>query len=78
MKLRLGFLLCCAVLIGFAGVTAESRPETPWICCDDPSACLSSETCCDGEALGMGSCSEDLGGFCMEKCKRVAFTPDGN
>ena len=79
MKWRYGFLLCCAALTAMAGATVASGREAPLVCCESASACSEGEVCCDAGALGMDPCDEELGGYCMEKCQRVAgttFTPD--
>ena len=79
MKWRLGFLLCCAVVVMLAGATVASGREAAAICCESPAGCAEGEKCCDPGGLGTGPCSEELAGFCMEVCKRPAgatFTPD--
>jgi len=79
MKWRYGFLLVCAALTAMAGATVVSGREAPWICCESATGCGQGEVCCDPDGLGTPPCSEELGGFCMEVCKRPAaptFTPD--
>ena len=79
MKWRLGFLVCCAAVIAMAGAAVESRPETPWICCEGSSGCAATEVCCEFDTLGLPACDESAPGYCVEKCRRVmsgTFTPD--
>jgi hypothetical protein len=76
MKWRFGFLLCCGALITLAGGTVASSQEAPWICCESSTSCSGTQSCCSAELLGTAPCDEELTGFCMEVCKRVAFTSD--
>ena len=79
MKWRLGFLLCCTVLITLAGATVTSGREAAAICCEGSAGCQESEVCCDLSGMGVEPCGEELAGYCMEACRRpggVSFTPD--
>ena len=72
MKWRIGFLVCCAVAIGLATVTAATSPEVAMICCEAAAGCPGGQVCCDPEVLGTEPCDEELPGYCKETCKRVA------
>lgn len=79
MKWRLGFLLCCAILITLASATVATTQEATWICCESSGSCAAGQACCDPRAIGADPCDDDLPGFCMEKCVRIgtdAFSQD--
>jgi hypothetical protein len=76
MKWRFGFLLCCAVLISLAGATVASSQEVALICCQSTGSCPGGQLCCDAESVGLEPCEDSLANYCMEVCKRVAFTSD--
>ena len=76
MKWRFGFLMCCAIVVILAGATVASGREVPLVCCESPTACDAGQTCCDAEVVGTGACDPEFRNYCMEVCKRVAFTPD--
>ena len=80
MKWRYGFRLCCGALITLAGGTVASSEEAALVCCESSTSCPGTQSYCSNELLGTTPCSEELSGFCLEVCKRVAgpstFTPD--
>jgi hypothetical protein len=69
MGLRAAAVLMCGIVMIASMASIFAEPETPDVCCSDPSVC-GGKRCCDAESLGMWPCSEDVTGYCMTLCIR--------
>ena len=68
MRMRMLFVLTCAVVLVVAASSLWAQAEGYPACCFDKTDCATGLQCCDADSLGRERCASNIPGLCLQAC----------